>query len=77
MKAEIREWWLALADQYEEWAENPPSVTLFKTSFEAQVFHEEYTCCTLYINKNMWGFRPSAPRPEDCLLNLWLSLIHI
>ena len=71
MKAEVREWWLALADQYEEWAENPPLVTIFKTPSGSRVLQEEYTCCTLYLNKNTWGFRPSAPRPEDCLLNLW------
>ena len=36
MKKEHKVWWENLADLYDEWAENPPMLGLFK--------HEQYTC---------------------------------
>ena len=44
MKPEHKIWWEELADQYEEWAENPPM-------YDGE---EEYTCCAL--NWKDWGF---------------------
>ena len=56
MKAEVREWWLELADQYEEWAENPPIIEYWCCSTGHTDWEEDYTCCALDSDVETWGF---------------------
>lgn len=61
MHALERNWWEALADQYEEWAENPPRDYLGS---------EEYTCSALEDSGFGWRL-PLPPNPADYLRLLW------
>ncbi len=68
MKAEVREWWLALADQYEEWAENPPRMKFGSYIEERIIWEEIYTCCALYYGYETWGFESRELPYDPCEL---------
>lgn len=56
-----RNWWEALADQFEEWAENPP---------RDEFMGEEFTCSALVGSVFGW-ILPLQPYPADYLRLLW------
>lgn len=58
MKAEHVIWWLALADQYEEWCDSPPTLPSGQ---------ERYTCTAL--ENGSLGF---APYSAGALHGLWI-----
>ena len=62
MKQEHKVWWEGIADQYEEWASNPPTFSLNN--------HEFYTCSGFYDDFIPWGFC-DAYQFEDILKGLF------
>jgi len=62
MEIEEKIWWEELADQYEEWAENPPRAVLSGS-------HERHTCTELVFSDFGWGH---CGTPGDCLLWVWV-----
>lgn len=70
MKREEKVWWLALADQYEEWADDPP------TSIVDGEPYESYTCDRLDLDGWDWGFTNynRSEYPGDCLPAYWQPL---
>ena len=72
MKAEVREWWLELADQYEEWAENPPIIEYWCCSTGHTDWEEDYTCCALDCDDETWGFSTNCrDDPSELLGPIW------
>ena len=49
MKKEHKIWWEGIADQYEEWASNPPTF-----GFNDNI--EYYTCSAFFEQFEHWGF---------------------
>ena len=64
-----RNWWEALADQYEVWAENPPTwIDLLNRR------HEDWTCDALFVRK--WGWNPREIHktdPCESLMPIWVE----
>ena len=50
MKKEHKIWWEGIADQYEEWASNPPKFEFWESDCEL------YTCKAFYKDCAYWGF---------------------
>jgi hypothetical protein len=60
MRKEVREWWLELADQYEEWADSPPRYNMGE---------ERYTCVALIGSRFGWYGWDAAPCVD--LMPVW------
>ena len=62
MRKEIRAWWEGVAEQYEEWAENPPRDLMG---------YELYTCNAFrkYFGQRGWDSRL-------CIRGLWIDVYN-